>query len=306
MQASHGSTCSGPPATHTVTQLDDAVYQCNGRIMTAMSGGYGAVYMLPAALVDFTNGAATISMDVSTLRSSGRDYWDVWIMPPADNLQMTDVQGPPRNGIQIIMQGTGNWFAARVFKNGNQTNYIYGGPEYDLFLTPDAARRDTFLITVSKTSVSLKMPGHSQTMFSGSFAALDWTKGMVSIGHQSYNPTKDTNFPNPSAGTWHWDDIVINPAVPVTITHTDHRGSQDGNLFTFTNPTPAGHIRFTAFGPGQTLQLRLNGGAWVNAQENAQQHLWDFNSYWHPIPAGTTTVEFRNADHIRDINAWSI
>lgn len=48
MQAAHGTNCSGPPATHTISNYQDAVYQCNDHIMTAIKGtDYGMIYLTP-------------------------------------------------------------------------------------------------------------------------------------------------------------------------------------------------------------------------------------------------------------------
>src|SRR2546423_1025342 len=74
MNADHGSDCSAPPATHVVARTDDMVFMCNGHIMTAVNNGYGAVYLTPNALMDFSQGESVLKWDMSTNRTASRDW----------------------------------------------------------------------------------------------------------------------------------------------------------------------------------------------------------------------------------------
>src|SRR5262245_53112651 len=49
MLAHHGGSCTAPPDTHLNSgAYEDAVFQCNGHVMTAIgAGGYGAIYLTP-------------------------------------------------------------------------------------------------------------------------------------------------------------------------------------------------------------------------------------------------------------------
>ena len=83
----HGPNCEAPPATHTITTYDGSAYRCNDHLMTAInSSAYGVLYLTPASMVDFSQGEATISWDMSTNRDSVRDWVDIWITPYGHHL----------------------------------------------------------------------------------------------------------------------------------------------------------------------------------------------------------------------------
>ena len=85
--ADHGADCGPPPAVHMVSSYEDVVYNCKNHMMTALkASGYGAIYLTPNHLIDFSAGAAVLQFDMSTLRKSGRDWVDVWITPFEDHL----------------------------------------------------------------------------------------------------------------------------------------------------------------------------------------------------------------------------
>jgi hypothetical protein len=109
MQAQHGTNCAGPPATHEVHTYADAVFTCNNHIMTAISaGGYGMIALTPAQILDCSQGC-TVQWQMSTERSSPRDWPDVWLTPWSDNITLpfsgevgeVDLQGAPRCGVRI-------------------------------------------------------------------------------------------------------------------------------------------------------------------------------------------------------------
>ena len=80
-QGHHGPNCEAPLATHTVTAYQDTIYQCKNHVMTTINaGGYGALYMTPNEMIDFSE-EGVIRFDISTLRTSGRDWIDVWVTP---------------------------------------------------------------------------------------------------------------------------------------------------------------------------------------------------------------------------------
>jgi hypothetical protein len=174
----HGPDC-GPPGfpydaanTHMIKTASEAVFICKDHLMTAPGlAGYGAVYMTPPAVVDFSTGPATITWAMSTLRTSSRDWVYVVITPWAEHHEMpyinTDQHIPPHN-IKIALGGT-NVF--EVFQNGgfqdsklNQQDSFHTWD--DVFraqnppLAEDAARRDTFQITLDSRSISMCMPGY--------------------------------------------------------------------------------------------------------------------------------------------------
>lgn len=319
MEAAHGPNCEAPPTSHTVTAYEDAVFNCKNHMMTAINAiGYGAIYLTPNQMVDFSAGEAIIRYDMSTLRTSPRDWVDVWITPYDQHLQLPldswlpDLQGKPHNGIQIRMNiGQNSFFQAYYLKNGRESS-ISGNnwTGYENFLTPDPRRRDTFEIRISQTHLSFCMPDYNFCWVDTDIAPLDWNMGVVQIGHHSYNPKKDGGQgPN----TYHWDNVQISPAVPFNMIKADRRYARpDINVVNFAQPAPANaHLRFA--GIGQNLQVSFdNGATWQTAQKQPQlNNSGHFSSYFTPIPAGTQSVMFRGERwwggdwHVRDLSIWS-
>ena len=55
MDAAHGPNCEPPPATHRISAYEDAVFTCKNHVMTSIyAPGYGAIYLTPNELVDFS------------------------------------------------------------------------------------------------------------------------------------------------------------------------------------------------------------------------------------------------------------
>jgi hypothetical protein len=320
MQAAHGSDCSAPPATHLVSNYADAVFLCKNHMMTAINApDYGTIYLTPNQMVDFSTGEAIVRWDMSTLRTSDRDWVDVWITPYDDNLQLplnlaVDMNGPPRNSVHFEMDFARAEFTATVFKNFSNvltTDHTYVG--YEDFLVPDAARRDTFEIRMSRTHLKIGMPNYGYWWVDTPIDDLGWDRGVVQFGHHSYNPTKLCNTPC-GPNTWHWDNIIIGPAQPFTIIPGNRLSVDPGNNSTpvgFAKPAPDNaHLRFT--GTYSQLQVSYDGGQdWIEAQIQQQSEIVQdhFQSYWMPIPPGTSSVLFRSTDsqgwQVRSISIWS-
>jgi hypothetical protein len=327
MQAAHGPNCTPPPDSHAISAYEDTVYNCKNHVMTAMNAfGYGMIYLTPNHIVDFSNGEAQISFDVSTLRTSGRDWIDIWVTPFEDNLQLPlqepipDGTGEPRNAVNIMMDTNSSIFRTRVTRDfvtedvpGTDVDYI----GYESFLVPDARRRDTFVLTISDTHIKFGMPDYEHWWVDADIASLGWDRGVVQLGHHSYNPTKDCGECGPN--TWHWDNVLIDPAVPFTMIKADRRYVDDSsgtNSVNLAVPAPANaHLRFA--GIGYDLEVSFNdGGTWQSAQLQAHNPALlavdHFKSYWMPIPKGVERVRFRGNDgggvvwHVRDIAVWSL
>ncbi|GEM_PF-1841283 len=327
MEAAHGPDCSPPPATHRITAYEDAVFLCKNHMMTAINAsGYGVIYLTPSHMVDFSQGEAVIRFDISTLMSSGRDWRDIWITPYTDQLQLplesyrADLNGPPRRAIQILL--TKEMAAqARVYNNFAvaQESAFHGDIPtqwwvgYDSFLTPDAKRRDTFEIRLSRDHLKVGMPDYDFWWIDSPIEPLDWDQGIVQFGHHSYNPTKGCTNCGPN--TWHWDNVEIAPAIPFTMLQADRRAVSPSGAVHVTFPSPAptdAYLRFA--GVGTNLEISVDGGTtWQPAQLQVQEQYDEstFQSYWTPIPAGTTQVHFRGESwydgdwHVRDISIWS-
>lgn len=89
---------------------------------------------------------------------------------------------------------------------------------YESFLTPDAKRRDKFELQISRNHLRFGMPAYNFNWIDLPIPELDWSQGVVQIGHHSYNPAKDAGCPinqNAKTGcsptTWHWDNVNIQP-----------------------------------------------------------------------------------------------
>lgn len=301
MQAAHGPDCGAPPATHQVSSYEEAVFNCRNHVMTALNAtGYGVIYLTPNVMVDFSSGEAVISWDMSTLRSSDRDWVDVWVTPWADNMALPlegwtpDLTGNPENAIHVRMDGSGTAgpldgrFRILVIKDGVETSYGLSD-NYNDFLVQDAARRDKFELRISKTRITLSMPGYNQVLADEAIPALDWSQGVVQWGHHSYNPNKGF-APNAGPGTWHWDNMSVSPAIPFTMIHADRRYTNNGKV-NFSAPAPAhAFLRFAAQGG----QVEVNDGSGFRTVQPQQDgDGFEAASYFVPIRQGASSVDIR-------------
>jgi len=339
VDAGHGPACEPPPEAHRVTAYEDSVFLCKNHMMTSIRGDdYGLIYLTPPYLVDFSAGEAVIKVDVSTRRESVRDWWDIWISPYDDALQLpldldasADLSGPPRNAIRVGL-GSENQMSAEIYEDfanvgfpdwphGSVTGDFWTG--YEAFLDPDFRRRDTFEIHLSRTHLRVGMPQYDFWWIDTPIPELAWSSGVVQFGHHSYNPGKDCNVANnpkpPVAecvpNTWHWDNVEISPAAPFTIVRAEQRMAHaEAPTMSFVAPAPAAaKLRFA--GIGLDMKVRFDGGPWQEATvqrtlaPTAEEH---FASYWVDVPAGTTTVEFGAENwyggswHVRDASFWSL
>jgi hypothetical protein len=316
-----------------ISSYEDAVFLCRDHLMTSiLAEGYGVIYLTPNQLVDFTSGEAVISWDMSTARSSGRDWVDLWITPYQDNLQLPledwlpDLDGEPRNAIHVRMDlaNGDTMFATSIIRNFETIDIpgqnLFVG--YESFLTPDAKRRDKFELRISRNHIRFGMPAYNFYWINSAIPALNWSQGVVQLGHHSYNPAKDAGCPinqNAKTGcaptTWHWDNVNINPTVPFTILRADQRvADAEAAQIKFPAPAPENaHLRFA--GIGDKLEISADGGkTWQPAVQQAQEKSAEehFSSYWTPIPAGTQSLQFRGDDWwggpwvARDISIWAL
>ena len=330
VQAEHGSDCGAPPATHAVNTFANTVFICRDHMMTAIEAeAYAMILLTPDHMVDFATGEAVINFDMSTARSSMRDWPDVWITPFDDNvalpleLQFPDVSGPPRNAVHVTM-GRNDGFRAAVYRNWAEETLPDKFPTVTLRNIPgfvqSATRRDRFELRISTTGIrfGVNAPGIGMVWFvEESFANLGWSRGVVTFGHHSYNPSKECveGVATCAGGTWHWDNVSIAPAVPFSIIKANQREVvRESDTVTMFQPAPANaYLRFA--GLGKNLQFSVDGGAtWrpATAQPHSRATLEEhFDSYWVPIPAGVQQVSFRGDRwwggdwRARDITVWS-
>src|SRR3990167_2343304 len=338
--ASHGSDCSAPPATHINNgSRETSVFLCKNHIMTSISGTpYGAVYLTPSALVDWSSGSAKVSWRMSTGRSSARDFisvditpWDNILDVPAGPVVDNDLNGAPLNAIHIEMDLFTDRITPEIYIDGarifyNESNII----PFSNVVTPDNARRDLFELTINSSSVELRL--NTVLIMRGTGITAPFTSGMVQFSHHSYSPGKgcDASFVesqiNPcvdgddiaSSNTWHWDEFKISPAIPLAFIQgiPDFVEGNTTRLVTLQAPTVLdSKLRFNAIGQ---VELSWNGTDFFIASiqpGNQERDEFHVSNYWVTIPAGVTQFYIRLSSdgpypsamiHAKDFTVWSV
>jgi hypothetical protein len=216
----------------------------------------------------------------------------------------------------MSLQGEDTVWKAEVYQNyvatGVDGNWWTG---WRTFLTESATRRDKIEVRLSRNHLKVGMPGYSFSWIDAPIPQQSWSQGVVQFGHHSYTPTKSDGCGSVcQPNTWHWDNISISPAVPFTLLRADNRAaSATNNRANFAAPAPAqSFLRFAAI--GGNLRVSFDGGAsWQAARLQEQKSAADdyIKSYWMPIPAGVTSVQFRGNDWyggpwmVWDISIWA-
>jgi hypothetical protein len=335
MRAGHGPDCAAPGERNEVTHgpvrlWEDAVYACRDHVMTALGTGYGAIWLTPPAQLDLSQDEAVMRIDLSTFRSSTRDWVEFLVVPWDDDFQTVNDANDlfPRNGVRVEMVGIpgDTHFNIHLYRNGVTETIQGGNVRLEKVLTPSAVRRDTFELRLSRTHVKFGMPAYNLWWQDQAIAPLSFDRGVVHLGHYSYTPEKDypQNCPENrcTANTWHWDNLSLSSSAPFSIARPAERfaeGGQDGNgkpegpdELTFAQPAPDGaYLRMAARGAG--LRLSFDGGAsWTPVQYRPQTPQSDsrFGSTWTPVPAGATRVLVQadpTAGHwfVHSVSLWS-
>lgn len=329
--AQHGADCGAPPATHVVTSYQDALFVCNNHLMTAfLPGGYGEIELAPDRMVDWSGGTATVGWHQSTFRTSARDWTDINVTPLDDNLVLpattgVDLSGEPRNGIQVAMStAIPTTFSGQVFRNFAATPLAGSSARLEQALTPSAVQRAHFQLDISRTHVRFGLPDQGIWFIDQEVAELPFTRGVVQLGHHSYTPDKECT-PQPgvlscTGDTWHWSDFSMAPARKFTMLPGDmgsHLSHDTPSTVNFASAAPAdSHLRFAAAGG---MSVSFDGGrtfepARVQPGTRNQSGSFRgdvFNSYWTPVPAGTSSVTFSGQDTfyswwwVKDVSIWS-
>ena len=324
MHAEHGSSCGAPPETHQIVSLDDAVFLCRDHVMTAINSGYGAVYLTPNRMLDFSSGVGTVRFDVSTLRRSDRDWLDVWLTPFDDNLQipledsLPPYAGEPRRALHFRMDNGGGGTIYRVYdiRNFAATERPTSGGSIESRIAPSATVRTTFELQVTRTHVKFGVPSINLWWIDADIPDLGWSRAVVQLGHHSYDPNKGLCMQGGCGpNTWHWDNVSISPAVPFTLLRATPKILRQNIATRFDLPAPAPQNAYVRFiGVGNSIELSYNGGSsWQPAQIKPQERVKEehYRTYWTPIPAGTTSVQVRGTGfwsfpwEIRDVSVWS-
>lgn len=326
--AAYGSSCESPPATHVISAYADAVYQCAGRLLTAIDdNGYGVIYLTPNRLLDFSEGEAIIQFDISAARASLRDWWDIWITPydehlqlPLPSMQSSDLQGSPQRAIHLILDQR-NIFFAELIENHTETTILSSEhTPFEQFLEDKQMAKNLnellrFELRISATSLRFGLPDHEQWWIDTPLADLGWTEGVVQFGHHSFDSTKCDLSDACSPNTWVWDNIYLAPTIPFSIIHADRRtvDAASGATVYFDSAAPAqSHVRFSAW--GANLEVSFDDGkTWQVAQKPPQDFAYEDHaaSYFTPMPAASQRVMLRgdkwydNPWFAKDFAIWS-
>ncbi|MCC7370771.1 MAG: hypothetical protein IT306_20285 [Chloroflexi bacterium] len=307
MAAHHGSNCAGAPASHQISAYADAVFQCNGHVMTAIyADAYGLIVLTPNRMVDFSGGEAVIRFDMTTFRSAPRDWVSFWLSPWDEHLPLPlqewypDGSGEPRRGVHVEMSNFngGTTFNASVIQNHVSLQLPSDfGLSYESFLTTSAVRRDPFELRISRTSLKFGMPTYGRWWVNATFPDLGWDRAVLQLAHHSYTPFKDCAPGACAPNTWHWDNVQIDKAVPFVMLKGDRPWvDRTSRRYVQFNPSAPLNSSLRFVGIGTNLQVSFDGGvSWQLAQmkpvEKNVEEL--FKPYWMPVPPGTSRVDFR-------------
>ncbi len=341
INAQHGTDCSAPPATHLVTDYNNLVYICNNHVMTSFNAGdgYGEVILTPNRILDWTNGPATATFQLSTQVMSGRDWPDFMLSPYVDNVATYyDDTGAfnnfPRSG--FWMKELGGFGVSRIVNYVNQGEVCdHDYAHFNEGITPgtnEAAVRQTFRLTISRTHIRVERLAsatatqrtYCETDIPDTLDTQGFTTGVVQFGQHSYNPEKCGVDCVPA--TWHWDEFTLSPSVPFTIIKSDQRivptdGTNDYSgppgvydvHFLTPSPTNA-YLRFTA--TAESIDISFDGGATytparLTSPVDNPHHVG--RSYFTSMSAGVQDVKLRiNGDTrgghgvlAHDFSIWS-
>ena len=307
MQAQHGPGCEAPHMTHEISTVEQTVFRCRDHVMTALNASdYGLIYLTPDHLADWSDGEAIVRFDMSTFRTSSRDWISINVQPFEANhalpLEDTfpDLQGMPAETVSIRLDQDG--WSHRLHQGGERIRDTgeCTRNDWDDWLEPDKSRRDTFEMRITPTNVTFGMPGYQQEICSINIpGGLDWDQGIVQFGHHSYTPSKDQDCSEAHQGdcganTWHWSDVEISSAVPFTMIKPDRLwyNSRDANpeTVTFQEPAPQNaYLRFASWG-----RVEIDyGDGWVAVEPLSLESREHARSHWLPVPEGTQQVQVR-------------
>ncbi len=301
VEAHHAADCGPHPGTHPVTRYEQMVFRCRDHLMTSIrADGYGVVVLTPDRMLDWTAGEAVLRFDVSTFRSSSRDWINVWLSPYNTQLPVPagavvpDLNGPPEDAVFVEMTANGN-LCARVVRD-----FLISELPCDAWrdlaerVPPSATARTTVEIRLSRTHVRVALPQHDIVLADADFPApLRFAQGVIQLAHYSYAPGKCDGCTG--ANTWHWDEVHAAPSVPFTIIRADRRHVDGtGGEVRFASPAPRNaSLRFVA--AGVAPEVSFDGGTrWTLAQpQRVSKEADPVRQYWMPVPQGTERVAIR-------------
>ena len=301
LNAQHGPGCEGPSVTHLVDTQEKAVFRCNDHVMTALNGTeYGVIYLTPDAMLDWSGGTATLEFSVSTKAMSQRDWIDFYITPYAQNMALPlspnspDLNGEPAEFLKFTIEHGGE-----LVLNGQSVNWPIGDDNILDDGIPasvdQSATRQPFKLTIGGGRIKFERMGTYPRVYFDVARTPSFTSGIVQFGHHSYDPEKDNSG---VPATWHWDNVVLTPAIPFTMGDVLPRALADPGTVTFA-PAPAGAmLRFSAWG-----SVTVNGATCAPQRPTFRPE--SANSFFCPIPAGSTSATV-SANFARDFALWTL
>jgi hypothetical protein len=336
MAAGHGSDCVAPPATHPITSLADSVYLCKKHMMTAINGGgdaaatYGAVYLTPAQLLDWSQGPATLTWQVSTERLSARDWWAVNLTPFDQNMvlplapEFPAYHGEPATGLELRLDQatcasghTGSFLRVSTVSRETVRDITASSPCVEEAVAPSFRVRTPFEVDLSASHLRVLMPGTGAIWYDGPIS-LPFNQAVVQFSHHSYNPGKADN-PDGSHGlpnTYHWSGVSIAPNAPFSMLRPQQPVSlHEGRNPTLTLAEPAPANAFARFAALGAIQVSADGGrsfVAARSQDAVAGMPERFSSYWTSVPAGTTQLTLRGQPNqfgqpwwVQDVSVWA-
>lgn len=302
LQAHHGMDCGPHPGSHAITRWEQVVFRCRDHVMTALrTDGYGAVILTPDRALSLEDHDAVVRVDLSTMRTSTRDWVTIWLVPWQDDMPVPagefapDLNGPPRRALAIEMTQNGN-FCATLYRNFVATSL----PCEDWIplssrLTPSATQRTTVEIRVRNGRLRVGYPTlDTWTVDTPLSLDVAFARSVVRFAHYSYTPGKCEGC---SPGmTWHWDNIHIAPARAFTISRGNVRvvRAMTPSVVTFDRAASSGAVlRFTTIGRSADVSFD-DGVTWRAAAAPAISRTNDpVRPVVMAVPAGTTRVMVR-------------
>src|SRR5262249_25678058 len=152
-------------------------------------------------LLDFSHGPATLTWDMSTNRTSSRDWVDIVLMPYALNNQVNFVDvHMPQEAVHLTLSGSDVFVPSGVHRFVGTPLPPDTHPTWDMILadhglTTSASRRETFKLTLSPTHITFSMPAYNFTWIDTDISPpLTWNQAVVQLNQRSYNAEKACNF----------------------------------------------------------------------------------------------------------------
>ncbi len=298
MHADHDETCAAPPTKHAIASHADAVFQCRDHIMTAINSsdpGYAVAYLTPAAVVDWTAGVATIEFDVSTGRSTKRDWIDLWLTPLEFNMVLPsdagtpDLTGAPRKALHFKLINNFAW----SIRSQPDDKKLSVSDWRNVPVPYSHKQRDRFTISIGSQTISMHYFNiETRQRFLIERVALPqglgFSRAVVQFGHHSYTPSKDCDFMTIGScgpNTWHWGNVKITPASLLTFTKIEPPGNEQ------TFSVVPGYLRFAARGPTEIDW----GRGWVAVEpvNGPVANEGAFASFFLPVPTEASQVRLR-------------